>query len=44
MLPSDYVGFKANVQVKHLLKSGLAEKNDLLGAAAGIARQDYNST
>ena len=32
------------MQVKHLLKSGLAEKNDLLGAAAGIARQDYNST
>jgi len=28
----------AYLEVKHLLKSGLAEKNDLLGAAAGIAR------
>ena len=36
--------FRANVQVKELLKSGLAEKNDLLGAAAGIARQDCNLT
>ena len=32
------------MQVKELLKSGIAEKNDLLGAAAGIARQDYNLT
>ena len=32
------------MQVKDLLKSGLAEKNDLLGSAAGIARQDYNLT
>ena len=32
------VPVKAEIQVKQLVEIGLAEKNDLLGATAGLAR------